>query len=297
MNKINKSLLLIIVLVIGLLFILYILPYFMDNREHMETETIPSTTLLSNFVNKHIYVTCNVNGVDSNNKPIITTYYLSVSSKKDCTNLVNVIQNECSNNVPILTKQKNNFCIFQFSMHQFNSYNAYTIRSTAINLNSPNLTQNLNYYRNKNLLCFDNDKSNNVIYFEIEQATNGYLLKFQKVINNKTQYFYVGVCSATDPTCNQGSNKLTRLCLYMDKTKATPFQFTIAQETFENIETFENTETFEDTENMKNIENMESVYSFKSNNSEKTLLSLPGAGNISDANMEDFECFDSLIKN
>lgn len=292
MNKIKELavnykniLLLLAVLVLGLIFWVYVIPYFMtnDKKEHLENV---SGSSLPNIVNQDVYVKCNIEELDTNKNKITNTYYLSVSEKKNCTNLANVAENECLNNIPILIKQPTDFSLFEFKKHPSN--NMYTIRSRAVQIHSPNLTQNLNVYRNKNLLCFDNDKGNDIIYFEVVEVVTGYLLKFKKQIKDQPgqyQYYYVGLCSELDPTCNIGPDKYKRLCLYIDQAKATVFQFDVQPK--KQLPGEE-----EHFSSLGSINSLDSIYSINSANSfdsHETLMSLPGAGNIEDANLEDFK--------
>ena len=97
-------------------------------------------------------------------------------------------------------------------------------------LNSPNLTQNLNYYKDINYLCFDNNKNDEIIYFETEENNLGTLLKFRKLIKGSGlyNYHYVGVCSNLGTPCTQGKEDYKRLCLYNDPANALPFKFEVA---------------------------------------------------------------------
>ena len=308
MNKINELItnyknifLLIILVVIGLLFWIYILPYLTSKTENLENISVND---ISKLIDQDVYVKCNIDELDNKNNKITNVYYLAIAQKKSCINLQSIIDNECQYNIPILIKQKNKFGLFNFSKHP--SLDKYTIRSKVNEFNAPNLTQNLNLYRNKNLLCFDNDKDDETIYFEIDQISSGFILKFKKKIKNiqeqqQEQDYYVGICDDFDPTCNQGPDKLKRICLYIEQAKATIFQFEMhPKQEQEQEHTEEHTQEYTEehtqehkqehmTESFGNVESMRSIYSFASNDSDRTLLSLPGAGNIEDSNMEDFK--------
>lgn len=315
MNKINELItnyknifLLIIFVIIVLAFCKFVLPYFMTNKENKENLDNVSANDISKLIDQNVYIKCNLEELNADKTKITNTYYLSISQKKKCANLQNIIDNECQFNIPILLKQKTAFGLFEFSKHP--SLDKYTIRSKKNELNSPNLTQNLNFYRNKNLLCFDNDKDEDIIYFEVTEVATGYLLNFKKPIvgeQEKYQDYYVGVCTDFDPTCNQGPDKFKRICLYLEQSKATVFQFEMQpkqeQEQESNLfehkhehkqeqeSAFEHKQEQEQeyVQEHESFKSMGSIYSFLSTDSDNTLLSLPGAGNIEDANMEDFK--------
>ncbi|AYV76891.1 MAG: hypothetical protein Barrevirus3_11 [Barrevirus sp.] len=203
--KDNKKVIIIVVIII--LVLLAVWYFYYKKVEHMDNlaQSKNANTLMNALVGKNVFISTKISG----NK-----YYLSVSPLNDCANLVNSIS-ECKFAVPVLLNKKNAFSNFEIGRHLAD--NLYTIRSLNQNINSPNLTQNLNFYGSSpvNKLCFDNDKSIDVIYFETDLIDAGVLIKFKKA----GQYYWVGACS--DSTCNQD----IRLCLFTDPKMAIPFSF------------------------------------------------------------------------
>lgn len=264
------------------LVILYVILGYIVPLVFSKTNTVEKfieNTMNSNLIDhigKDIYVTCNIN-----NK----VKYLCVQQKNNCSNLRKVFENECQNNIPILLDNKTNSCIFEIQKHP--SKNMYTIRSRDTNINSPNLTQNLNYYRNKNSLCFDNDKDEEIIYFNVVNDNDGYLLVFKKDEEN----YFVTVC-ANENRCDN----FNRLCLTTNKQHAMRFQFEIKEqfEQFEQFEYFDNSQNtnFAYSDGFSNVDGINSmfgIYSFGSVDSQKTLISLPGAGDIHGSTIESFK--------
>lgn len=270
-NLVYKTVLtIILILIILYLLTFIILPYFSKSTEGLSvTENLNIANLnIANIANNNIYVTCYIGN---------TKYYLSIMPKKDCNNLKNITENECHSNIPVLITTPDKSCIFNINKIG----NIYSLRSQMVSLVSPYLTQNLNYYSGVNLLCFDYDTKDEIIYFNANDVnainnsnviTPGYNLMFVK--NNNV--YYVGVCSLGERMCDN----LSRLCLYTDQTKATAFNFEI-------VETFDMESQYTKPEN--SVTYLNSEYSFGSVDSKNTLISLPGAGNIDNDHLNSFK--------
>jgi len=277
--------LVIFILVLACILILYVLPYFTQKTEHLTNITSDN---LSNIVNHVVYVKYQLDN---------DIYYLSVVPKKQCSDLKDITANECNSNIPILTKQKDKSCLFDLNTYN----NKYTLRSKMVDLISPFLTQNLNYYKGLNLLCFDNDTDDDIINFEAIEVYEsdissplGVLSGYNLVFKNNNKNYYVGICSPSEGHCNDSK----RLCVYEDKSKATAFQFEL-----ENGKQIEHFQYLYDNEidhvsNLDSMYGMNSMYSFGSIDSNKTLISLPGAGNIDNDHLDSFkEHFQYLYDN
>jgi len=257
----NKYIVIIILLVLAICLV-----WFFGFREKFETldNTSPTdaSVLMNGLIGKNVYITCDVAGLK---------HYLAILQQKDCAEAKSKLVGECQFNIPIFQNQKNEQSVFEIGKHA--TENKYTIRSLNKALNSPFLTQNLNYYSgndSNNKLCFDNDTKPEIIYFETELVESGVLIKFKK---NSTNY-WIGVCAGQDAKCNQD----IRLCLFLEKHLAVPFRFEmttppiippiippVKKEKFTNtiVESFEG--------------DLSSLYSNNTFNSDGTIMeSLPG---------------------
>ncbi len=277
------------ILVLVCVLILYILPYFTQKTENLTNVTSDS---LSNIVNHVVYVKYQLDN---------DTYYLSIVPKSKCNNLKDITTNECNSNIPVLTKQKSKSCLFDLNTYN----NKYTLRSKMVDLISPFLTQNLNYYKGLKLLCFDNDTDDDIINFEAIEVYGsdisnplGILTGYNIVFKNNNKNYYIGICSPNERQCDNSK----RLCLYEDKSEAAIFQFELELE----LEDGKQVEHFQylydnEIEHVSNLDSMygiNSAYSFGSIDSNKTLISLPGAGNINNDHLNSFkEHFQYLYNN
>ncbi len=242
----NKTIIIIVLLVILLLIIWFrILPHLSAKEGFSDSE---STIMMNGLVGKNVYITCDVAGLK---------HYLAILPTKNCYGAGSGL-NECQFNIPILQNTKTEHAAFEIGKHP--SENKYTIRSLNTQLNSPNLTQNLNFYNGGNKLCFDNDKDPEIIYFETEKVESGVLLKFKKAGKD----YYVGVCAEADARCNED----IRLCVFPEAHLAIPFRFEMTTPKPIALPV-QKVESFDD---------VPSVYSSASFQSNGTLMSsLPGA--------------------
>ena len=254
----NKYIVIIILLVLAICLV-----WFFGFREKFETLentklSVDASKLMNILIGKTVYITCNIAGLK---------HYLAVIQQKDCIEAKGKLVGECQFNIPIFQNQKDADSAFEIGKHA--TENKYTIRSLNKLINTPFLTQNLNYYSNNgndnSKLCFDNDTKPEIIYFETELVESGVLIKFNK---NNTDY-WIGICAGQDAKCD----KDIRLCLFSEKHLAVPFQFemTTPKPKPETEEKFTNAsiESFDG--------DITSLYSNNTFNSDGTIMeSLPG---------------------
>ena len=154
----NKIIVIIIIVIIILFVWLFAIPRFsVEGLENVGSNN-SGAIIMNSLINKNVYIATQL----GNSK-----YYLTIVNKQNCNAIKDIAINECQFNIPILVpaaQRSDAFSIFEIDRNV--TGNKYTIRSINKDLNRPNLTQNLNFYKNIDKLCFDNNKDDDVIYLD-----------------------------------------------------------------------------------------------------------------------------------
>lgn len=283
-NKLFFLLLLIIVIIFCYLYIFPKLFSFFEGMEQVKFIQEPQAAILNvnDVVGKYVHLEYKRPSKD--NLTIKTPYYLALMKKIDCINAFKGFGNDCNNNIAIIQQIKNNFSTFYLEKELNSNPPRYSLRSILDIINPPRLplSQNLNYLNSTAFACFDGGVPD-AVYFELETTNRGYLLKFKITVEKRTQYFYLSECSNNIVNkCESGNNNdFPRLCIYPDRNAAIAFTFELSD--FQPI-VVQPEQPIKNIINKNSQENIESeLDSLKTLNSEsiETLMSLPGADDVS----------------
>jgi hypothetical protein len=173
--------------------------------------------------------------------------YLAVSSITNCDNFKKEGV-ECIFNMVILQPIKNEFALWNLKKSwREDKYNIASKVNPEL-LSNKLVMNNTGYIQNKlNPMCVDGGTYDSS-HFELDQNNVGkYRIKFTKTVakQEKTEVLeqYIGKCPLSK-TCDQGSDKYTRLCLVEDPTLALYFDIEIGPD--DTVETAEEESIMED---------------------------------------------------
>jgi hypothetical protein len=285
--KQNKLFILLLIILILILCYLYIFPKFFYVSEGLDQNMCPQSQFTSfntnEFLGKYVHLKYEKHVIDS--KTGIKTkipYYLALMKKVDCINSFKGPGDDCDYNIAILQRVKNNFSTFVLDKKNSGNSDKYVITSIVDSVKPPKppLSQNLNYLNTNPFLCFDGGVPD-TIYFELETTNIGYHLKFEIAVENSVQYFYLSECTDMPVrSCESGSYNFTRLCVVPNRDAAIHFTFELAAYQPISIPLLQNLKTTTSENSKESFKSdLESLITLNSTNS--TLMSLPGADNIS----------------